>query len=525
MAATEIADLDALYPLPPHELSRQWLLTRRPDVGPVGWQDQRLHGWRLIAHPDARVLSLLSRDGTALGWVVEPLAWLGAERDDLCRGPSITLPLPPQATDAEVEGVLYGRGPDGWSDGRGFAGNWTAVLLRPDGGGRLWLGAAHSVVYSPQQQVVATSHNLVPDVARDADLTRIFDPPATGRYYCFGLTAFVGLHRLLPNHLLDLGNFQASRHWPRAGFSPRIPGEDGAARMVTQARRLLSVLAEDYDTFKVPLSAGNDSRAVLACLRHLAAEGRDRIRLFTSSRPGMEAQTDVQIARRLARIARLPHEVEVIVPRPAERAEMLRAFARIGESKWGPILAAPAKATAPAPPGVLALPGMAGEVARASYWHGKPLAPDALTPAAVARRIGAPVEDRVVEAAAAWLDGLPPAVRGNPYDVLDLAHAEQKVGCWDSTSRYLFPGRGRANVSLMATTVGLETMLRLPRDYRAAERLQRDMVAFGWPELLALPFNEPVGTLRLRRFAGRVRSALAWRVAKVMPQPRPRARA
>jgi hypothetical protein len=49
----------------------------------------------------------------------------------------------------------------------------------------------------------------------------------------------------------------------------------------------------------------------------------------------------------------------------------------------------------------------------------------------------------------------------------------------------------------MATAFNIETMLRLPEGYRAARTLQRDMIAYGWPELLTVPFNRPSGLLRL----------------------------
>ena len=57
----------------------------------------------------------------------------------------------------------------------------------------------------------------------------------------------------------------------------------------------------------------------------------------------------------------------------------------------------------------------------------------------------------------------------------------------------------------MAEALCLETMLRLPVSYRAEGRLQQDMVAYGWPELSSVPFNEPTGLLRLARKAGRAR--------------------
>jgi hypothetical protein len=114
------------------------------------------------------------------------------------------------------------------------------------------------------------------------------------------------------------------------------------------------------------------------------------------------------------------------------------------------------------------------------------------------------VTPAVVEVAEAWLEGLPPGFRARAADVLDLAYVEQRLGCWQAPSTYLFPGR-RYVSNPMAEAFAIETMLRLPESYRASGMLQRDMVAYGWPELLAVPFNEPTGWLRLRREAGRAR--------------------
>jgi hypothetical protein len=47
----------------------------------------------------------------------------------------------------------------------------------------------------------------------------------------------------------------------------------------------------------------------------------------------------------------------------------------------------------------------------------------------------------------------------------------------------------------------IETMLRLPKSYRQTKRLQRDMVAHGWHELLAVPINQGSGLLYLEKKA------------------------
>lgn len=506
--SANFAALDALYPLPPAELSRQWALTRRSEVLPGAWPCLSLRGWHLAAHPDTSVYALRSRDGVAIGWLIEPLAYLGGESDFAREESGITLPVDAEFTAAQIDRALYGRDAQGSTDGSGFVGSWTAVLISGSGHAlRLYLGPTHSVVYSPEEQIVATTHNLIPGLKRDIELSEAFDPIARNSYYTFGLTAFVGLHRLLPNHRLDLSTFQARRHWPLAEAGSIIEGPVAAARIVEHARRVLDALADTHASFKVPLSAGRDSRAILACLRPFATDDRIAFETFTASRPNLASQTDVQAAKRLSRIAGISHQVVEFMPRASQRTDIERAFVRLGESKCGPNLAAPAREKSRPPAGQLNLPGMAGETARAFYWRSdRPTAAD-LEPSTLVRRTSSPVSDRVVAAAISWLEGLPAAIRNAPCDALDLAYIEQRMGCWESSSRYLFPGRNRANLSLMATTLCLETMLRLPREYRAAGLLQRDMVAYGWPELLAPPFNRPVGALRLRAVAQKLRAA------------------
>jgi hypothetical protein len=517
---TDFAALDALYPLPPEELSRQWLVARDAAVLPPRWQRRTLAGLHFAAHPDAHVCALHARDGAPLGWLLEPLAYLQRDRDTAPEG-SLTLPVGPDAGAAEIEAALYGRGADGWTEGDGLeGGNWVAIVA---GSGaaplrRVYQGGGHSIVYSPAAGIAATSHNLIPDVRRDEALSRAVDPLARNGFYGFGLTAFRGVRRLLPNHYLDLDAVRAVRHWPREGFEPRIAGEAGAAAMVDHARRVLRALAERYPNFLVPLSAGRDSRAVLACLRPFAGNPPPQLHLFTSVRADRGSVIDGQIAVRLARIAGLQHEIRRIRRHATEPADVRRAFVLIGEAKSGSILAAPGRESREPLPGQLALPGMTGETARAYYWPRMRAEPE-LTPASLARHVGMPAIDPVVEAAAQWLDGLPPGVRDDRADILALAHVEQKVGCWDATTRYLFPGPNRANMSLMGTNLGLQTMLRLPVDYRAQGLLQQDMIAYGWPELLRLPFNEPVGWLRLRQQAEELQDRAWRRLARMVPRP------
>lgn len=502
---TDFSALDALYPLPPEELPRQWLLTRDPAALPAEWERRTIEGWNFAAHPDAHVCDLRASDGTSVGWLVEPLAYLTAVGDSL-PGSELTLPVSAHASPADIERALYGRDESGRSNGDGVQGMWVAIVF---GGAanapfrRIYLGPIHSVVYNETHRAVATSHNLFSGLRRDDALSRAFDPLATDAYFTFGLTAFESLRRLLPNHYLDLDTFQPVRHWPLQALEPLVDGKDGAAAIVKHARRLVTVLATRHRSFRVFLSAGQDSRAILALLRPLIDEGTIDVVLTTTVGRDFESRMDVQAARRLVRIASLPHEVRRRRPHNSEAADVVRAFVRIGESKAGHILSAAAnKEKQRLRDDRFNLAGMAGEVGRASWGGGSDSSIHEVTPEILAKRTSSPNTELVSTAAGAWLHGLPQGVRASPLDTLDFAYLEQRMGCWESPVRYLFPGlpghRGRTSTSPMAMTAAIETMLRLPKDYRTAGVLQRDMVAYGWPELLEVPFNTPSGWLRLR---------------------------
>jgi hypothetical protein len=507
-----LAALDALYPLPPEELSRQWILTREAGSVPPGWPCHGHGGWTLAIHPDTELFELRDRAGAAIGWAIDALGHRTAESAQVM-GRTLTLPLDPGFSAADAERALYGRDAAGRSDGTGFIGStWTAILF---GGamprGRVYVGAAHAVVYAPERAAVASTHNPIPGLERDRELSAVIDPLRTDAYFALGLTAFRGLAKLLPNHVLDLETFRARRHWPVGPLAPRTGAAEAGRAMVARTRADLEALARRFRVFRVPLTAGRDSRAVLACLRPLVEEGCD-VCLFITERRSLSVRIDVDGARRLSRIADLPLEVTRVGEQAPVSAEAVRRnFARIGEARAGQILASAARDRTQPDPARLTLPGMAGSVGRAFYWPSGTPDSGLLEPERFGMKMcflksaPAPVRARLAEAAERVLGSLPAEVRADPANVLDLADVEQRLGCWEAPNRYLFPGRGRANFSPMASAFALDTMLHLHEADRAAGTIQAEMIAAGWPELLAIPFNRGVGLLRVPDTARRWR--------------------
>ncbi len=249
----------------------------------------------------------------------------------------------------------------------------------------------------------------------------------------------------------------------------------------------------------IPLSAGNDSRAVLAAARPLVEGDSTEVRVFTSVGADFDTRIDVQGAAALAKIARLPHEVRQRQRHAAVPArDMMRNFARIGEAKAGPVLSNPRllqKEPDESDPdaGTFILAGMGGGQARGTFYGHKEKLPE-ITASQLLRRMPVVETERTLAAAQAWLDNVPDFIVQDRYDTLDLAAFELRLGCWEANSRYLWPGRPKV-LSFMTSGFCIEQVFTTPVAYRQAGRMQRDMIAHGWPELLAVPINRAQGVL------------------------------
>lgn len=496
--ATDYERLDGLWPLPAEDLPRQWVLSKDTALLPDGWRHWEACGWHLAAHPDARVTSLQSKNGNFLGWLLEALTAI-TNGAGMVPGEVLTLDLPNDPEAALVERALYSRSAERDPQWDGLEGPWTLILpCEGRCGPRIYLAAAHSTLYSPSQQIVATSHNLMPSVQRDLELCKAWDVLGRKGHFAFGLTAFQGLRRLLPNHYLDLRTFTPHRHWPMGPLTGLADGPSGAAAIAEYGQQLINILAEVNDRFHIFMSAGRDSRAILAMASPLAARGREQLLLRTTYGEELDSLIDRHAAERLAAIAGVPLDVTKRTPHNPHLDTAQRMFVRVGEAYAGKSLSAPRLLPGAPPdpePNAFKLPGMGGEVGRAYYWSKRDRGQAPVSPELLVSCVKAPQLDTVLTAGETWLNGLPPAIRSHSPSVLDLAYVEQRMGNWQAPSTYLFPGTLRS-MNAMLGARAIEIMLSLPTDYRLAGRLQGDIVKTLWPELMQVPFNQPTGLLR-----------------------------
>jgi hypothetical protein len=242
---------------------------------------------------------------------------------------------------------------------------------------------------------------------------------------------------------------------------------------------------------------------VLACARRHV---RDMV-FVTNESHNPEIHVDLQASRYLARRFGLKHIVRQ--REEASREELAEWFEQVGRTNAGAALLG-VRMTNQYDPTRARLSGQGGEVGRAYYWRLRdPEDPQHFSPDLLLNRMSLPANAALIQAAAAWIDGLPQGV--DARTLLDLLYIEQRMGCWAGPARY-----GGRSAHMVFWPVDhrliIRCMLQLPKEYARSEKLAEDVIRLEWPELLCIPFNEAFGwagikarvALKAKQFARRV---------------------
>lgn len=467
---------------------KQWLISAAPLPAPRGGKTDTFAGWHIQAADPVPILRL--RDGAGqergrlIGWVIEGTRFHDADA---------TLVLPQGETLDSFHGRLSGRYVLLWQSAPG------QVELRMDVMGGL------PAVYAPAQQVVAATTSLIgrlTPLERDADVAQIFDFPRNRGFLPFGLTASRGVHRLLPNHALDLASFAPRRIWPAPDtvdapkvtlHEARVLAEEAAEIVRRHVHAILDASPEGVPV-TLYLSGGIDSRMILA-----AARGRtDRLVAETI---GAGATLDCHVAARLARIAGIPHRQ--LAPIPSSPAQIAAWLERTGHTIYDPVADITATVTANPPPGQ-ALTGTGCDLSKGKHFEAEDIGQDGIDVDLLLKRIRMPDTPCLRDAASRWLASFPAA--SAPY-TLDLAKIDVIYGCWSSVAGY-----GHAlplpSLSPFSSRRLNEIVFMLPLDYRRNKGFYTDYMRALWPDLLALPINRAQGLARLRFFKTELRGRI-----------------
>ncbi len=358
-----------------------------------------------------------------------------------------------------------------------LAGSFLFVL---DHGGarRVYLDAngTKSLVYDPSSRLAgATAIVLLDGPEYDRrlrhDLLDALGVRKGGSLPC-GLTAHRGVFRLLCNHYLDLDTWETRRHWP-LGEIPRTRSVDATCRaIVTEVRNTIEALTKEGDIY-VALTAGHDTRLVLACCR----EFLDKITFVTLQVPGDEI--DVELAGTLAEKFGLRHRVLPFVRTGSDETERWKK--RAGHAVCGPNMVLYA-AVAPLKDRIF-VGGACGEIGRGCIWFG---AADTtpIDARQMASRLKLPSHPEVIGAIERWLA---PIGQLGTLLKLDLAYMEISIHCWVFVQSYTKPGHVEVNPLISRRL--FTAMLSLPPEVRLKNGMNLRCIEEAWPEVAGVPIN------------------------------------
>ena len=457
----------------------QFVLGREPLPVPANWPRVTIGGTRVLrAHPElavtqhgagAATLTLIGnmldpeRPSAGNREILEALSAYGTGRDALLRA---TAPCGGRwvliANDGEESFLFH-----------------DALGLRQACFARDAAGAIH--VASDPGMLAQIAHAPVDAEARVFAESAVFrnDPE---RAWPAAATAFRGVHRLLPNHWLDLARGSTTRFWPDGPLVP-VGLEQAAEHCAALVRGLITAAARRFELV-VAVTAGLDSRVVLAASRDLG----ERVEYVTVHQWHVANDPpDVDVARRMMAALGLGHAVVRAAAEVDSRFdELFRANTATAHEHYLPdaaaLLARFGRRKA-------AITGSGGELGRCSFREHLPLF-DRLrvTPHYLARIGGYGTERFAVRALAAWLDGTQPRHGINP---LDLFMWEHDCGSWLAMVQLEFDIAWREIFTPFDCRELLATMLATQPAQRKGPRspLFQEMIRRLWPELLEFPIN------------------------------------
>ncbi len=483
-------------------LCEQFVLSRTHDT-PEGFETDRLGRWRLAHHPTLPVITIRARgtggsdiDGGQLGWLLGyPVA---AEGTLLQTGSTVTADDDPVAFVESLGGRFLAA----------FV-NCPNPAIYPDA------AATYSSVFCGSLEVAASTSGLIPydETTRDRlELVEQLGIPLTNSMYPLGLTPRHGVRILLPNHHLDLTTWTMVRHGPTWRERGSIGVEESVSRVAAIVRRNIAAVMDVHPTY-LQLTAGNDSRMLLACAR----QRRSELATYTMKLPDLSGMNDAKVAAQVSKRVGVSHRsVPMLRPDPADlEMWMYRISCGVGEPRG--FQADTAYRSLDRTRTHMA--GNIGDLARIGYWgtvagSATPATMEQLVAHAVAHRSWPldPGQQRgaaspaVLEEVERWRNEV---TVPDPLSILDLLFVENRLGCWAGIWPYAqYYGPGFTFFPMCHREV-IDLMMFLPEAVRRGGEFNQMVIRQEWPELLDVPFNSPSRTVRAahlpRRIAGGVR--------------------
>lgn len=465
---------------------------------PEGWSRRVIGEWQLGHHPSLPVITLVAHDRLQVGWL---LGYAVDGKGALLDSEAVTIPCArgDELAPEDFERWIYDHG-----------GRFAVVMLAATAQ-RVYLDPCGSLsaVYCPTVECIGSTVTVIPrdgDTAERPDLADLMGVPAASMYP-LEVTSRKNVWRLLPNHFLDLLRWQIVRHWPGTDVSPAIDTDRAAGRIVDRVHLCMEAIVAKIPVL-LPLTAGRDSRTLLACARPWI----DRMTVYTAELGPLDTTSwlDSRVAALIARDAGFRH-MRLRYRRPRQEDVdhwLFRTGGSVGlERGWRACTT-----FNQLPPGHAHLLGMVGELAHGYYWRRDDTERTFVGPDRLLSVFGAGQHPVIRGVIADWLDSQPCR---DPLLTLNLFYIEQRLGCWAGVLPYGYAQDGRFMIFPLCHRDIIEAMLSQPSTIGRTDLLQRRIMEREWPQLLDYPFNHPRGRQSMGMAFFRTRGRIGRKLRKI----------
>lgn len=345
-------------------------------------------------------------------------------------------------------------------------------------------GATIPLVWCSETGQIGSSagHILDADAYQRRFLTARFEKFVGGEgqngWITGSMTAHAGVSRLLANHYLDLETLTAHRFWPRAGqLDAPPPGLEDCAQAVADDLRGYAQAVVDQHSLAVTLTAGLDSRLMLAALGPRAQD----VSFFTfaSERGGPDREIPARICSALGlSYAEYP-------PIAASAAEIAQWDHLVGHAmRESNRLIHPTMRQIRAE---AIMTGLYGEPSRGFlYAHDWQTVNDvAAEPHQIIGRLKQPQDPELTTEIAAWMAPIAHLPRST---ILDLAYLELRMGNWAMGQNAVQAALKPAYMPFAQWRIQA-AFLALPLDVRGGGLLLPRIGEILWPAVMQFPIN------------------------------------
>ena len=449
----------------------QFIISRRELSLPPDYRTSSYGAWLVSRHASLPITSVVTTDGGLIGAIIGCAIEIS---EGFVLNGSFTLPFDSGDVVEKKEIVIH-------EVLRRLGGRFVCLIVEKNLE-RLYLDAAGSLscVYDCDSESVASTPGLILEPRAynsrlNQELAGLLRSSSLN-WYPAGLTPHSGIHRLLPNHYLDLNLWEGIRYWPKTKIVTEGAVEDKVRRIANILKATIHTITRTRQVY-LPLTAGMDSRMVLACSRGDLSNIKPI--LFVDAKENV----DQYVARKLDHAQQLNMEFVPISIATLEQQEQW--LFEVGHCIGGRIKEIHQTLAALDRSRVI-VPGAGGAVGKHHYWKRGDTDDTQITTNELLYRMGFPLHSLLCRAVSKWLKGISHVL--GTFQLLDVAHIENREGAWGGPQTY---GQVRFvdHIYPIYHRVIFENMISLPWEYKFENRLHRDVIKIEWPELLEFPFN------------------------------------